>query len=230
MSYTGKSIVNTKRVSQEIELLSLGYTYAEISEITGGKHKSIAERNRIVYKINIWNAFRQRIERGGIPNRLSISDDFGHWLVGLTDGEGHFGFFVRYKIINGIPSPDYTSLFQIVLRDDDAQTIKIIKDELKVGNVNFGSAGDNPRWNPKVGYYVRSQKDLAEVIIPLFDRYPLRTRKAEQFIIWKRAIIELYIRTLGGYSNRKAVTKEENTLFESLAQQLREARAYAAVS
>lgn len=223
MPYKSGSNIDPEIMKREMELLSRGFNYTEVSKSTESKVKTIAERNRVVYKIDIWDSFRQRINREGIPNRLTATDEFGYWFAGFFDGEGSFNFYTLYR--RGIPN--YRVGIHIALRDDDIEVIKFIQQNLGVGRIYRKPARNAT--NPSVEFAVRAYNELAEVIIPLFDRYPLKSRKAKEFEFWKIGVIELYIRTLGGYSTRKAMTEEEKSFFENIAKRIKELKSYPSI-
>ena len=221
MGYTSGSKINPEIIQRETNLLRSGFNYAEVSRITGTKLKTVAERNRIIYKVNLWDAFKRRIEREGIKSRLRVTDEFGNWFAGFFDGEGSFDFYTGYKRRR---DTDYRVGIHIALRDDDAETIEFIKKNLGVGII-YRKPARGPT-NPSIEFTIRAYKDLAEIIIPLFERYPLRTKKAKQFGFWKTGVIAGYIRTLGSYSRRKTFTEEEKAFFEDLAKRIGEIRTY----
>ena len=95
MGYRVDSQIDPAVAQREVELLQRGFSYKEIAALTGVRAKTVSERNRLVYKIDIWEAFRRRIEREGIPNRLAVSDAFGYWFAGFFDGEGSIIAFTR---------------------------------------------------------------------------------------------------------------------------------------
>lgn len=220
MSYTSESKLDLPIHHQEREMLSAGFSYAEIAHKLGSRHKSISERNRIVYNIDLRTAFKKRIERDGIPNRLNITDAFGNWFAGFFDGEGCLTVFSR---IRGDGYYDRRVGIQIMTRDDDANTIIRIKDQLGVGIVN---RGDYPGRNPTIMYRCEAIKDLAEVIIPIFDRYTLYTKKASEYKFWRELVVFQYTITLGGYSQRTSSTIEDNAFFDSLRQKIVDIRTY----
>jgi hypothetical protein len=69
-------------------------------------------------------------------------------------------------------------------------------------------------------------QDLAEVIIPLFERYPLYTKKSKEFAIWKPIVLQRYITTLGGYSNRSGIPDEERAAFNQALERIKQIRTY----
>lgn len=218
MGYKADSQFNFATKERERELLLAGMNYMEIAQITGVKHKTIAERNRIIHRVNIQAAFAQRIERDGIPNRLSVNDAFGYWFSGFFDGEGCFHVFSRIR--RDYPERRLAAI--VTIRNDDADVIHIIHDNLKVGHINYGKARGATHEN--ITIRIEKIQDLAEVIIPFFETYPLKTKKAREFLIWKTLVRARYIATLGGYSQRTAASDEENAIFNNGVQAIRNIR------
>lgn len=225
MSYVNSSQIPTATAERERNLLLSGFSYLEIAAITGAKVKTISERNRLVYKIDIWKAFERRIKTNGIANRLTIGDDFGYWFSGFFDGEGSIITFTRPCTGRSIYS-EFRLGVRIQIRDDDTQAIVRIQDNLKVGRVSF-----HPRHgagNPTVAWTCERIQDLGEVIIPLFDRYPLYTKKAKEYAIWKPVVLQRYIDTLGGYSNRHSIPEDHREAFYGAIEAISKIRDYRA--
>lgn len=222
MSYTANSQIKTPLQHREREMLLAGFSYAEITQALGCSRKALSARNQIIYKINLQEAFARRIERDGIPNRLNISDAFGYWFAGFFDGEGHLGVFSR---LQGIYTERRLTI-QIMLRDDDTDVITRIKDNIGVGRA-YADKGRGTT-NPKATFRVEKIEDLAQVIVPLFDKYPLYSKKAREFAIWREMVRVKYIATLGGYSQRVAATERENAAFDAGLQAIAKIRHYTA--
>jgi len=113
---------------------------------------------------------------------LFIPDDFGFWFAGFVDGEGCFWAYA-------IDRPEYKTHWlglEIKLRADDADVLRLIHTTLKVGSITRRNykAPDKPQ----VRYRVNKIRDLQSVIVPLFEQYPLRSKKARDFEIWKAAV------------------------------------------
>lgn len=216
MGYKDGSQIPKEIADEEKRLLRLGYTYAEVSKKTGSKHKTVAERNRLVYKISIWKAFEERIKRDGIPDRLDISDSFGYWFSGFFDGEGTFVVFQRRRYIRGKKYGENRLGIQIVLRQDDAIALEFIYKSLGYGffRENISKRGKNT--NPTCIWGSRSIKDLAEIFIPLFDRYPLHTKKCVEYQYWKELVQRWYVLTLGGHSTRNPICEPDLKRFKQI--------------
>ena len=162
---------------------------------------------------------------------------FGHWLSGLTDGEGHFGLVnhpVRHK--NGQTYHMPGARFQIILRSDDSAILGLIQRFFGIGR--FHDRSDKchlGRGNTKPGsaFTVSKSAELALVVSPHFDAFPLRAKKANDFQIWKRGVALLYSVTsrqrsfIDGRRGQTAKwTEGEKSEFFRLQRELREVRKF----
>ena len=99
----------------------------------------------------------------------TIDNDFGHWLAGFTAGEGCFtAVFIRRCLY---------AHFRIHCRADD-EILRHIHRTLNIGNLYFYDT--DKQVNPMLTFCVGSLKDCQK-IIALFDKYPLRAKKARYF-------------------------------------------------
>jgi len=155
-------------------------------------------------------------------NRLTISATDGSWLAGLTDGEGTFK-------LHTTPRGKYVQReigFKIELRDDDTKALNLIQELLGCGTVVF-----HERKKPKVKakpmatFKSCSLADLAEIIVPLFSAYPLQTKKAREFEIWKHIVLTRYHDTSSATVHRK-YSEAYCLAFDSAYDQLDSIRKY----
>lgn len=119
---------------------------------------------------------------------LNVSDDFGYWFSGLADGEAHFGASIG--INKGYRN--LVTVFLIGLRIDDVEVLYHIKHNLKVGRVlaHHRWKTNTPLQRHQADFRIGCAQQLQEVIIPLFDRYPLRTKKQNDYKVWRKIIME----------------------------------------
>jgi hypothetical protein len=104
----------------------------------------------------------------------------GYWLAGLIDGEGCF------RIHSQRCGDYYAPTFSLKLRDDDAPILHEIVARTGIGRVRLDrSRSGNSR--PCAVWRVDSRA-TTEALAALLDRYPLRTRKARDYAVWRRAI------------------------------------------
>src|SRR5262245_50381662 len=135
MSYVGNSQLKATAYAKERKMLLAGRSYFEIAQTTGERQMTISERNRLIHKINIWDAFVSRCEREGVPSRMPSDASFCAWFTGFFDGEGCIVAFTRPCTAR----PEYREFrlqVRIQIRHDDASTIRTIHNGLGCGFVS----------------------------------------------------------------------------------------------
>ncbi len=110
----------------------------------------------------------------------AVPVEFGHWLAGFYDGEGCFA--VRK---NGATS--HSCFATVKVRRDDAPILREAQVITGIGVVS--ESKHYTGGNPLVHWYVASRADCM-AMVELFDRFPLRAKKAQDFAIWRLAVIE----------------------------------------
>ena len=159
---------------------------------------------------------------------------FGDWLSGFFDGEGTFG--LRSLNCKSRERPSFTAYIRITLRDDDIETIRLIRSFWGCGRIYFA---DNARStianaNPVAIYSVHRVADLTGIVLPHFDRHPLRAKKRHDLAVWRQGV-ELMAeiqerpreyRPTGGLMPRWTAAEKER--FGALSAELVAQRRYAA--
>lgn len=114
-------------------------------------------------------------------------DRFGDWLSGFSDGEACFFLNCRRRR-KASHSTDLGARFIINLRSDDESVLRLIQSYWQCGNVGWqnGTRADQTRY---VRLQVYTWPELAGVVVPHFDRYPLRAKKVRDFLIWREAVL-----------------------------------------
>ena len=136
------------------------------------------------------NQVRETIWRQGSDNPSDADNQQERlitigWITGFVDGEGCFSInFVRqparhhrkgYK--NG-----YQVMHDFVVTQGSRSLscLQQLKQFFAVGNIYLNTRYDNHKEHLHQ-YVVRKRSDLLTVIIPFFEKYPLRTAKREDF-------------------------------------------------
>src|SRR5688572_26248670 len=88
-----------------------------------------------------------------------LTKEFLRWLVGFIDAEGCFMVLVKNSTVS--------FMLQIELHKDDAGVLYKIQEMLGVGNIKFHKSRDS------VLFYVARFEDIVEVILPIFEEFPL---------------------------------------------------------
>jgi len=106
-----------------------------------------------------------------------LTPDFGHWLAGMTDGEGSFALWFH----DGICEPT----FNLGQRSDNLALLIKVKEATGLGYIR--TSKQYSQKNPMSTWVVRGVRDCTG-IISLFRIYPLRGTKAEVFDLWSIAV------------------------------------------
>lgn len=116
-----------------------------------------------------------------------LDDAFGNWFAGFTDGEGHFQIAKRLRKKT---RANYGCRFRIGLRDDDKAILEEIHRTLGIGTISANPRRSKREGQPQTRFCVNAIEDCVE-LVKLFNRYPLRAKKQQDFEIWKLAMTEL---------------------------------------
>nr|QKY64105.1 putative LAGLIDADG endonuclease [Eudorina cylindrica] len=126
---------------------------------------------------------------------------FLEWLVGMVDGDGTF------SITPNRHNDSWQFCFKIALHAKDKQLLALIKKQLGCGSITYG--GKNI-WQ----FRVRNQSQLLNIIVPIFLKYPLHTRKTYHFELFHEALLDNYKCT-----NLKTMWNDELALADTLERQ-----------
>lgn len=105
------------------------------------------------------------------------------WFVGFIDGEGYFQIHSDKKSTHC-----YVAL-TIEQREDDENILREIQKRLKCGDiyfVNMQKDRDRGRLSSnKYRWTLRKIESIVRIIIPLLDTYPLRSKKLNEYLLWR---------------------------------------------
>lgn len=110
------------------------------------------------------------------------------YIVGLTDGEGCFYVNLRKSPVEAVGWVE--THFYIKVRIEDQPMLEKVRVVLGCGAIYFQKES-RPNHTPCCRYEVNSRKDIREVIIPLFTKYPLQSEKIKDFEIFKQIALML---------------------------------------
>lgn len=112
----------------------------------------------------------------GKKTKIKITQD---WISGFTQSDG--SFVINYSTVkNGIPIRP-TPVFNLTQSKIDYDLFLEIQNHLDIGRVY------NNRNN--VTFVVRSIDEIVEVLLPLFDKHPLRGSKLVAYNIFKTVVL-----------------------------------------
>jgi hypothetical protein len=107
-----------------------------------------------------------------------IDDPFGYWLSGLADGEGCFRIARSGKRLH--------PRFGLLFRADDRALVEMVQQKFNgIGGIHEGKGYSGH--NPMVQWEVFDKLGL-QVIVEFFGRFPLRSKKAKDFVLWRDAV------------------------------------------
>lgn len=124
----------------------------------------------ILYYCDIINA--------GVKNMDNL---FMSWFAGFADGEGYFG--LEYN--NGSNYPSFRPSFVIKVRGDEEKVINEIKAKTGLGRINKIKI---PNGNEQIRFEITTLEDCKN-LIKIFDKFPLRAKKARDYKIWRTAVL-----------------------------------------
>lgn len=108
---------------------------------------------------------------------------FGWWFAGLTDGEGNFDI---KPIRNRTRGTEYfVCRFTIGLRADDQPLLEYVQREL--GGIGDLRIQRMPSAYPQARWEVARKREVA-ALAEVFDEYPPRSKKADDFAVWREAV------------------------------------------
>ncbi len=107
------------------------------------------------------------------------------WFSGIVDGEGCFSLRIQGN--------SCSAELKISMREDEDKIIKEIQSTLQCGRVGYLSnramrfAGGNGR--DAIAFRVKAINEVCGIIIPLLDAYPLKTRKLQSYLKWRKGAL-----------------------------------------
>lgn len=122
-------------------------------------------------------------QRPNVGNRGRVSRLTDEWISGFIDGEGcfHIGISkhndlrIGYQIL-----PELT----VVQHKRDLDLLHELRSTMNCGVVRRNH-GDRFCWR------VRNLQNLSEVIIPFFDKHPLRSKKYVDFLKFRKVVMKM---------------------------------------
>lgn len=149
----------------------------------------------------------------GIYNRKPM-DYKKAWLAGFIDGEGCLGAYCTKKGQIGV-------FITVDLRADDYDVLKLIstifgeEGYLTEHSAEYVSQYDNANRHPTAVWRIADITILYEKVIPVFEEYPLLSKKRKHYLIWKK-IVKLMYKTKHKKNSRAKIKTELLKLIEEL--------------
>lgn len=120
----------------------------------------------------------QYVQHVGSRLQKTISTELAWYITGFVDGEGCFSvsFNKRPKLVTGI---EVRPSFALGQNKQSLPVLQLMHTYFGCGAIRFSKADQTYK------YEVRSTSDLMKHIIPHFEKYPLKTAKAQDFDTFK---------------------------------------------
>ncbi len=119
------------------------------------------------------------------PQRLYVWSLYmeltSQWIVGFVDGEGCFHVAINRNSEMALGEQVLTE-FTVVQHQREIQVLHALKSFFGCGVVRTNH-GD------RMAYRVRGVKHLLEIIIPFFEKHPLKTRKQVEFLKFRKVLM-----------------------------------------
>ena len=195
--YNVNSINRFLLLGWNIKSFSLAYIFSYFSHVTIIKNMGqYAWNNQLRLFHQRLSVYSSSIDKLKLFNVEDPKNNFNFekWLVGFTDGDGSF---IIYKTKN-----TYGLAFKIGQNKYNKRILYYIKKNIGAGSVNLEKKTNMAQ------YSIYSREKLKKYIIPIFEKYPLLTRKYFNY----KKFIEAY----NILENINLSYKEKNELIEKL--------------
>lgn len=123
--------------------------------------------------------------------------EFNQWFTGFTDGEGNF-----YVGINKNNTTRFA--FSVHLHIDDIGVLEFIKSRLNCGNVYVS--------DKTATFYVGSVQEASNILIPLFDKFPLNGIKYLDYLAFKESVFVYLDDSLSKSRKLELITKLKDSM------------------
>ena len=95
------------------------------------------------------------------------------YIVGLVDGEGYFSVIVSRDLSKNYKSLRMRFVFGVKLKESDGEILHHLQQFFNCGVVRH-RIDDRPTFSNCLEYQVRKYEDIKTIIIPFFQKHPLR--------------------------------------------------------
>lgn len=112
------------------------------------------------------------------------------YIAGFIEGEGSFGIIISKHKTKRLGF-DARLSFEIELRGDDRKILEEIQSHLGCGHI-YELKYERYGWMPHAKYSIRKRNDIRDKLVPFFKKYPLRGKKAKDFVLFCQALEEIF--------------------------------------
>lgn len=137
-----------------------------------------------------------------------------YWITGFADAESSFSLKVSKKNTSKI-GWHIIPEFRIELHSRDTMLLRKIQSYFGIGIISERLSLN------KVVYSVQSYKDIINVIIPHFEKYPLITQKKADYLLFKQAINLLSLKAKSNIEGFQSILSLKASMNSGLSDTLR---------
>ena len=101
------------------------------------------------------------------------------YIIGLVDGEGYFSVSAYVDRSQGWNSHNVKMVFGVDLNIIDGRLLYNLRDWFGCGSVRL-KKDKRERFSDQLQFQIRDMKSLTEIIIPFFQKYPLKLPKKKK--------------------------------------------------
>ena len=116
---------------------------------------------------------------------LNLDQTWCAWFSGWIDGEGCFT-----ARLTGSNNGAISCGLRVRVRDDDTGLICSVKDTVKCGRI-FSDSMTRNGTNPQIIWNCSNLSACRNILIPLFDKYPLQSKKMRDYQVWREIVMNL---------------------------------------
>jgi len=146
-----------------------------------------------------------------------MDKSFGLWFSGFSDGES--SFIIDYHFSDELFNKErFSPKFQIALRADDKEILNLMIYHLGFGKIYYKKC--KLPTNPQFVFYVSSINDCVK-LIEVFDRFPLRSKKRMDYLVWREFVLYKFNNNAGRKNNTV-----DNEVLRAYFNSLREIRKF----
>ena len=137
---------------------------------------------RLILNMNKLIRIFKRIYTSGDKYKSNVRGLSYAYLIGLIEGDGWISITKKGKYL--------TYEVGLEMNIKDIQLLYKIKDALGIGKIKIRVRKNiNNNEISSAIYNIRNKKHLKEIIIPIFDKYPMLTNKQYDYLRFKKALL-----------------------------------------
>ena len=140
------------------------------------------------------------------------------WIVGFVDGEGYFGVSIN-KSSKTKFGFQILPEFVVTQGAKSLSSLECIRKYFDCGRIFVNKRHDNHREN-LYRYCVRNLRDLSTIIVPFFEKHPLKTTKHQDFMRFSRVVEQMIQKKHFSFEGMQSIASELHKKLDKNPQRL----------